>query len=273
MNLRLFSILLMLFAISCTSPRKQWVSTVQVNPKEVPVSKDFLDRVAANWYYNKKTKYYGVNIGFDTYVDNVRYAGFKEVQKLNTQQFFKIFGQPDKIDDGKMIYLYIDYQTRKKISYSYDYGSGTPTYYVAAYYSTDSIHNKILLGKTHDGEVYYAEKLKLSQVISSISICISDANAYKKEQERINNIVKKAMRNYFFYNAKAGHYICIDGFPLPSSCVSKSEVMRLFGKPSKIDTNGDLLYYISKPNYYGYPNVIKWSPLSNGQYVMDRIIA
>ena len=144
---------------------------------------------------------------------------------------------------------------------------------MAAYYLTDSIKSKILFGKTHDGEVYYAEKLKLTQVISSRSICIADANAYKKEQERINNIVKKAMHNYYFYNAKAGHYICIDGLPLPWSCISKSEVMRLFGKPSKIDTNGDLLYYISEPTYYGYRNAIIWSPQPDGQYVMNMRIA
>lgn len=252
----------------CTSPSKQWVSTIKVNPEEVPVSKDFLDRVAANWYYNKVTKCYGVNIGFDTYLANGLYAGFKEVQKLNTQQFFNIFGQPDKIADGKMIYLHIDYQKRKKISYGYGYG--TPAYYEAAYYIVDSINKKILFGETYDGAVYYAEKLNLSQVISSTQMCFYDV---EKERKRINNNAKKAMHNYFFYNAKAGHYICIDGFPLPSSCISKSEVMRLFGKPSKIDTNGDLLYYISKPNYYGHPNVIKWSLLPDGQYIMNRIIA
>ena len=89
---------------------------------------------------------------------------------------------------------------------------------------------------------------------------------------RVNEKVKVAMHNYFFYNKKAGHYVHIFGLPLPQFCESQAEILRLFGKPSVIESNGDLIYYLSLPNHYGNRNLIKWSILPNGKFGMEEKI-
>jgi hypothetical protein len=265
MNNRIIVLIAFIFAVGCMpTAKRQWVSTIKVKPSELPVSKEFLDRVQANWYYNKTTKCYGVNIGFNYYLSNYAEKGFKELQKMNKGQFLSIFGEPDIQTDSTLIYLHIDYKTRKKISYPY--GFGTPTYYLQI-----SWNQKIFFGETNDinGAYYYAKKFNYPNVISTMDIDYFSKEASDKAMELINQKAKKSMSNYFFYNRKAGHYVHIYGCPLPQFCESKVEVLHLFGKPSKVEDNGDLVYYLSLPNHYGDRNFIRWSVLPDGKYAME----
>ena len=270
MNKLILLFIPILFIVACTPiVNRQWESTIKIKPSKVPVSKQFLNMVATNWYYNITTKSYGINVGFKTYLTNGLYNGWSEVSKLTTEQFVAIFGQPDFISNDRFLYTYIDLKATAALGLP----RSTTTPYV---YSGIFIDRKIsfVAEGDQDGFEYYQKKFNFKEVdsiyVGSTENC---CKTQKEWQDWRNDRAKKTIHTFFFYNKKAGHYICIDGFPLPSSCVSKSEVIRLFGKPSKIDKNGDLLYYISKPNYYGHPNVIKWSPLPNGQYVIDIIIA
>ena len=265
MSKYLFFIIAAFFAAGCVpAAKKQWTSTIKAKPSELPVSKAFLDRVRANWYYNPTTKCYGVNRGFDFYFSNSKEECFYNLQKLNFQQAVAIFGQPDTRKDSNLIYLHIDYKTREKISYGYGYG--TPAYYVMGIWN-----QKPILSQTYDGGEYYAQKLNYPEGNLTVSIDYFSEENRDKALKVIDEKAKKAMHNYFFYNKQARHYVWIDGLPLPQSCDSKAEVLRLFGKPSKEDADGSLIYYLfSLPNIYGRINHIRWSPQLNGKYLLEE---
>jgi hypothetical protein len=276
MSKYLFLLIASIFAVGCATAKMQWVSTINIKPSEVPVSKEFLDRIRSNWYYNTNTKCYGINVGFKSYLANGLYEGCKETLKLDTQQFIRIFGQPDFVFKDKFFhtqyrffYTYIDLNTRAKLGFSYAANSRIDVY------SGGFEDKKIsFIGEGDIDEFgFYEQKFNSHEVSSIYKIAILGCCKTESEETEFRNTkVKEAMHNYYFFNKKAGHYVHIDGLPLPSSCASKAEVLRLFSKPSKIEANGDLIYYLSLPNHYGNRNFIKWSPLPDGKYAMEEKI-
>ena len=264
-----------IFAVGCMpTAKKQWVSTIKVKPNQVHVSKDFLDRVRANWYYNKVTKCYGVNRGFNGFF-TYKEKGFDEVIKLNVKQFISIFGEPSFYNDSTkqynydttMLYAYIDFGARAKAGYS-PYIS-TPYVYSAIY-----VNQKMYFGKGDEDKLgYYDKKYNFKQLNETPNKAFK--NCCKTESELVNlrnAEAKKVMSNYFFYCKQAGHYVLIDYAPFPSSCESKAEVIQIFGKPSKVESNGDLIYYLSLPNRYGNRNLMKFSPSLDNKYAVEVVI-
>ena len=278
MTNRIIIFIATIFAVGCTPTAKTlWVSTVKVKPSEVPVSKEFLDRVRTNWYYNTTTKCYGINVGFKSYLTNGLYEGCRETPKLDTQQFKHIFGQPDFIVEDKFypaqyrfFYTHIDLKTFAKLGHSYATGTQLGVY-------SGGFEDK-KTGFVGEGDVdnmfgLYEQKFNVHELDSIYREAILGCCKTESEITDFRNTkAKQAMHNYYFYNKKARHYVHIDCLPLPSSCDSKIEVIRLFGKPSKIEANGDLIYYLSLPNHYGNRNFIKWSPIFNGKYAMEEEI-
>jgi hypothetical protein len=267
MKKHIFIFIALIFAVSCTpTAKKQWVSTIAVKSGETPVSKDFLKRVKTNWYYNKTTKCYGVNKGFNGYF-KYKEKGFDEVMKLTTSQFFDIFGQPDFWRDSSFNYAHIDFKLR--IDNGWSPYLSTPMIY-SVLVRNQKIH---FGGNDEDRTGYYDKKYGFKQLIDSAYKASN--NCCKTEEDILNYRnakAKKVMADYFFYCKQAGHYVLIDYAPFPSSCDSRTEVIKVFGKPSKVDPNGDLIYYLSLPNRYGNRNLMKCSPLSNGKYAIDIVI-
>ena len=62
--------------------KMQWVSTITIKQSDMLVSKDFLNQVRANWYYNKVTKCYGVNVGFATICLIMQRKGLRSLYPL-----------------------------------------------------------------------------------------------------------------------------------------------------------------------------------------------
>lgn len=279
------------FAVGCVPTAKnQWVSTIKVKPHEVPVSEAFLERVRANWYYNTKTKCYGANKWF-----RVEWRRTDpKIDKLNRQQFIAIFGQPDSICQGwvekkeyeRFLYAHKDLEMMSNLGYLCSAPYSSSPYLYEGYLHEEGVffyeipedhklYNKKFDFKKLDS-LYISATAGYKPMLVDSTILVDSIRGIKKTFKFVSNNhelqairdkkAKSIIRDYFFYNKKAKHYIWISGFPLPSSCDSKAEVKRLFGKPTKVETNGDLIYHISLPGRYGRPSYIRWSPLPNGKY-------